>query len=138
MCGIAGLHGWDLGRAELQRALEQMCASIAHRGPDDRGTMVADSIGLGMTRLSIIDLAGGRQPIYNEDGTIAVVFNGEIFDYVEIRAELEALGHRFKTKTDTEVIVHGYEEWGLDFPNHLNGQFAIAAWDEPKLRLILA
>jgi len=115
-----------------------MTRSLVHRGPDEEGDHARDGVGLGQRRLSIIDLAGGRQPIYNEDGSVAVVFNGEIFDYLELRAELEAKGHRFKTKTDTEVIVHGYEEWGLDFPSHLNGQFAIALWDEPRRRLVLA
>jgi asparagine synthase (glutamine-hydrolysing) len=137
MCGIAGFVYSDK-RPPDPAVLREMTRALVHRGPDEEGYHAEDGIALGQRRLSIIDLAGGRQPIYNEDGTIAVVFNGEIFDYVEIRAELEALGHRFKTKTDTEVIVHGYEEWGLDFPNHLNGQFAIAVWDEPKRRLILA
>src|SRR2546429_8188076 len=126
MCGIAGLHGWDLGRAELQRALEQMCASIAHRGPDDRGTMVADSIGLGMRRLSIIDLAGGHQPVFNEDGTVAVVFNGEIYNFQKLRRELLSRGHFFRSSSDTEAIVHAYEEWGASCVDHLQGMFAFA------------
>jgi len=138
MCGIAGLHGWDLGRAELQRALEQMCASIAHRGPDDRGTMVADSIGLGMTRLSIIDLAGGHQPIYNEDGTVAVVFNGEIYNYRELRDQLQRKGHRFSTRSDTEVIVHAYEDDDDECVTRFNGIFAFALWDFERRRLLMS
>src|SRR5437867_341153 len=138
MCGIAGLHGWDLGRAELQRALEQMCASIAHRGPDDRGTMVADSIGLGMTRLSIIDLVTGGQPIYNEDGTVAVVFNGEIYNFQSLRLQLEARGHRFTTSSDTEVIAHLYEERGVECVADLRGMFAVLIWDERRGRLVAA
>src|SRR5437773_2392474 len=138
MCGMAGLHGWDLGRAELQRALEQMCASIAHRGPDDRGTMVADSIGLGMTRLSIIDLAGGHQATYNEDGTVAVVFNGEIYNYRELRDQLQRKGHRFSTRSDTEVIVHAYEDDDDECVTRFNGIFAFALWDFERRRLLMS
>jgi asparagine synthase (glutamine-hydrolysing) len=137
MCGIAGFVPPD-GSQPDRDVLMAMTRELIHRGPDEEGYHTAEGIGLGQRRLSIIDLAGGRQPIFNEDGSIAVVFNGEIFDYIELRADLEARGHRFRTHTDTEVIVHAYEQWGLDFPSHLNGQFGIALWDGPKRRLILA
>src|SRR6185436_12994900 len=99
---------------------------IVHRGPDDEGIYVDGPVGLGMRRLSIIDIAGGHQPISNEDGTVWVVFNGEIYNYRELRPNLEARGHRFATNSDTETIVHLYEEYGPDFVHHLRGMFAIA------------
>jgi len=115
-----------------------MIRSLHHRGPDGFGFHESGPVGLAHARLSIIDLAGGWQPIHNEDRTVWTVFNGEIFNYIELRAELEALGHRFATNSDTETIVHAYEEFGLAFVEHLNGQFAIALWDEPRQRLVLA
>ena len=114
-----------------------MLPALRHRGPDGSGVYVDDRVALGHTRLSIIDLESGAQPIHNEDGSVHVSFNGEIFNYVELRRELEAAGHRFRTRTDTEVIVHGYEEWGDDFVERLNGQFAIALWDARGRRLTL-
>jgi asparagine synthase (glutamine-hydrolysing) len=114
-----------------------MCDAMVHRGPDDAGYLVEDSVALGMRRLSIIDLAGGHQPIFNEDGTVAVFYNGEIYNYLELRAELEAKGHRFATNSDTEVIVHLWEEEGVAFPRRLNGMFAIALYDRAKERLVL-
>ncbi|HEX3139795.1 MAG TPA: asparagine synthetase B, partial [Rhizobacter sp.] len=114
-----------------------MIGQLQHRGPDGTGIYCAAEIGLAHARLSIIDLAGGDQPIHNEDQTVWVVFNGEIFNYIELRAELERAGHRFYTHSDTEVIVHLYEEHGLDFVQHLNGQFAIALWDTRARRLVL-
>jgi asparagine synthase (glutamine-hydrolysing) len=115
-----------------------MCDVIRHRGPDDEGIHVEPGVGLGMRRLSIIDLAGGRQPIHNESSTVWVVFNGEIYNYRELRAELEALGHRFYTSSDTETIVHAYEQWGEDVFRRLRGMFGIALWDQPKRTLLLA
>jgi asparagine synthase (glutamine-hydrolysing) len=114
-----------------------MVRTLHHRGPDGTGFYVTPDVGLGHARLSIIDLAGGHQPIHNEDESVWVVFNGEIFNYVELRADLEKLGHRFYTHSDTEVIVHLYEQYGDEFPQHLNGQFAIALWDQPRRRLVL-
>ena len=114
-----------------------MAAMLDHRGPDDRAILCGDAFGLAHTRLSIIDLAGGRQPIHNEDRTVWVVFNGEIFNYIELRKLLESKGHRFYTHTDTEVLVHLYEEYGDRFVEQLNGQFAIALWDTRKRRLLL-
>ena len=109
-----------------------------HRGPDSEGYYLKDGVGLAISRLAIIDVAGGRQPISNEDGSIVMVFNGEIYNFRELRAELQELGHQFKTQSDTEVIVHGYEQWDDKVLHRLNGMFAIALWDEPRRRLLLA
>lgn len=137
MCGIAGLavfSGPAPGRDEVVR----MCDVLTHRGPDDAGYLVAPPVALGMRRLSIIDLAGGHQPIFNEDGTVSVVFNGEIYNYRELRSWLESAGHSFRTASDTEVIVHLWEQVGIEFPKHLNGMFAIALVDRRRGRLVLA
>jgi asparagine synthase (glutamine-hydrolysing) len=115
-----------------------MCWAIVHRGPDDQGLFVKRDIGLGMRRLSIIDVGGGHQPISNEDGTVTVVFNGEIYNFKALREQLERRGHRFKTRTDTEVIVHAYEEYGSDCVSHFNGLFAFALWDAGRDRLLVA
>ena len=115
-----------------------MTAALQHRGPDGDGLYLNGQVGLGHRRLSIIDIGGGAQPIANEDGTIQVTFNGEIYNFIELRAELEKAGHIFKTHADTEVIVHGYEEWGLDCFARFNGMFAIGLWDGPSRKLILA
>lgn len=115
-----------------------MNQTIRHRGPDSEGYFVSGPVGLAISRLAIIDVAGGRQPISNEDDSIVVVFNGEIYNFRELRRELEKHGHRFKTHSDTEVIVHGYEQWGDEVLSRLNGMFAIALWDEPRRRLFLA
>jgi len=115
-----------------------MIGTIGHRGPDGFGFYVAPGVGLAHARLSIIDLATGGQPIHNEAGTVWVILNGEIFNYLELRRQLEAAGHGFYTQSDTEVIVHAYEEFGLDFVEHLNGQFALAIWDAESRRLVLA
>ena len=138
MCGIAGfVDAAPDGRPDVS-LVHRMCEVIRHRGPDDEGIHVEPGVGLGMRRLSIIDLAGGRQPIANETGTIRVVFNGEIYNYRELRAELEALGHSFRTSSDTESIVHAYEQWGVDSFARLRGMFAIALWDRPERTLLLA
>lgn len=141
MCGIAGILDWR-GEANPayspgMRQLSAMASQLHHRGPDGTGFLQRPALGLAHTRLSIIDLAGGHQPIFNEDGRVAVVFNGEIFNYVELREALVRQGHRFATHSDTEVIVHLYEQYGDDFVEHLNGQFAIALWDESRQRLVL-
>lgn len=138
MCGIAGIL--DLGRAPAPTRAElgAMIGALHHRGPDGTGFHLDGPVGLAHARLSIIDLAGGHQPLANEDDTVWTVFNGEIFNYIELRADLERAGHRFATHSDTEVIVHLYEEHGDDFVQHLNGQFAIALWDHRRQRLVLA
>jgi asparagine synthase (glutamine-hydrolysing) len=138
MCGIAGIVNLNGGIAPERAELKDMIEAVHHRGPDGYGFYHDRQVGLAHARLSIIDLAGGDQPIHNEDGTLQVVFNGEIFNYLELRQELEKQGHRFYTQSDTEVIVHLYEQYGLSFVEHLNGQFAIALWDIPNRRLTLA
>ena len=137
MCGIAGIAAFRDARSPVREQIHAMCETIVHRGPNDEGIHVQGGVGLGMRRLSIIDLGGGRQPIWNEDRTVLTVFNGEIYNYRELRRELEARGHRFATHSDTEVIVHGYEEYGRDFPAHLNGMFAIALHDTVRQKLVL-
>ncbi len=138
MCGIAGIV--DRSESDLAGALGRMLARIAHRGPDGEGTHISkpDGLAIGMRRLSIIDLKGGAQPIWNEDGTIAVVFNGEIYNYVELRTELEGKGHRFCTHSDTEVLLHLYEEMGADMSERLRGMFAFCILDQARRRLLLA
>ena len=140
MCGIAGFIVKDRNApiAEREALLDTMCRVIRHRGPDDQGMLVKNRAAIGMRRLSIIDLAGGHQPIFNEDGTIAIVFNGEIYNFQELKKELESRGHRFQTNSDTETIVHAYEEFGEDCPNHLRGMFAFAIWDEREEKLFIA
>ncbi len=137
VCGIAGMIG---RQDELVDANEirRMCQTIVHRGPDDEGIYARGPVGLGIRRLSIIDLAGGRQPIHNEDQSVWVVFNGEIYNFPELRRELETRGHRFYTHSDTEVIVHLYEEMGSDCVKRLRGMFAIALYDERRQSLFLA
>lgn len=137
MCGICGI--FDFKGERVQRELVQkMSNAIRHRGPDGEGQYVCNRVGLGHRRLSIIDLEGGNQPITNEDNSLHVIFNGEIYNFIELREELEKKGHVFKTRSDTEVIVHGYEEWGVDCPNHFNGIFAFCIWDHKLSRLFLA
>jgi asparagine synthase (glutamine-hydrolysing) len=138
MCGICGIAFRDSKRPVERAVLKKMCDSMIHRGPDDDGQAVANSVGLGMRRLSIIDLSTGHQPLSNEDGTVMIVFNGEIYNYREIRRNLELLGHRFRTTSDTESIVHGYEAWGRGVCEHLNGMFAFALWDQRRRKLFLA
>ena len=138
MCGIAGQFNFQRREPVERETIVRMARSIAHRGPDDEGFFVAGSVGLGFRRLSIIDLAGGHQPMSDAEGTVWVIFNGEIYNYRELRAELQSKGHQFRTNSDTEVIVHGYKEWGTEVFNHLNGMFGLAIWDVQKERLILA
>ena len=138
MCGIAGIFNIASKPKPTQDVLEEMISRIHHRGPDGYGYYTDSDIGLAHARLSIIDIAGGKQPIHNEDETVWVVFNGEIFNYIELREELKSKGHHFYTGTDTEVIVHLYEEYGKNFIRYLNGQFAIALWDKKTKIFILA
>jgi asparagine synthase (glutamine-hydrolysing) len=140
MCGIAGFIGDKerLSGPERTEVLDRMCRLISHRGPDDQGTMLTDEAALGMRRLSIIDLAGGHQPMSGEDGSVTVVFNGEIYNYRELQRELEARGHRFQTHSDTETIVHAYEEFGSKCVEHFRGMFAFAVWDEKRRELFIA
>src|SRR5229473_6964892 len=135
MCGITGM----LGSLRTDRAtLQRMSDALLHRGPDGEGFLWSDGVGLGMRRLAIIDVAGGDQPIYNEDGSVGVVYNGEIYNFLELRADLERRGHTFATRSDTEVVVHAYEEYGVECVEHLWGMFALALWDAREHRLLLA
>src|SRR5215207_139211 len=142
MCGIAGFADSPRSPVKAPEAdlstVQSMCAVIRHRGPDDEGVHTEEGVGLGMRRLSIIDLSGGHQPIHNEDQTVWVVFNGEIYNYRQLRRELEAAGHRFYTSSDTETIVHAYEEWGERAFGRLRGMFGIGLWDRRTRTLILA
>lgn len=138
MCGIVGKCVAP-GRGSVDRdALERMCVALEHRGPDSRGLFVEEHVGLGIQRLRVVDLVTGDQPIFNEDGTIVVVLNGEIYNFQELREELRRQGHRFATEGDTEVIVHLYEEHGVDCVRRLHGMFAFALWDKRRRRLLLA
>ena len=135
MCGIAG----KVGQARVSETeIVRMCDAIAHRGPDDSGTFVEGGLGLGMRRLSIVDVAGGHQPMSNEDGSVVVVFNGEIYNFPSLYEELVGKGHRFKTRSDTEALVHLYEEHGEKMVARLRGMFAFAIWDRAKRRLLIA
>ena len=138
MCGIVGIARSRNARDVSHEEIVGMCDVIRHRGPDEDGMHVEPRVGLGMRRLSIIDLAEGHQPIYNEDETIALVFNGEIYNYRELRQELLRRGHRLRTNGDTETIVHLYEDYGVDCVQHLRGMFAFALWDKKRKRLLLA
>ncbi|MEZ5304523.1 MAG: asparagine synthase (glutamine-hydrolyzing) [Verrucomicrobiales bacterium] len=139
MCGIAGFVNRSIARDEGDAVLGEMLSRIVHRGPDGEGRLVAAELGLfaGMRRLSIIDLAGGDQPIWNEDRTVAALFNGEIYNYLELAADLKARGHRFATRSDTEVLVHLYEEHGADLVRHLRGMFGFCLFDTRRRRLLL-
>src|SRR6202171_2039071 len=128
MCGICGVIGSE-GTEQAEAITRRMMEAIRHRGPDEDGLLVAPSAALGMRRLSIIDLSGGHQPVFNEAGNVAVVFNGEIYNFRQLRGTLEGRGHAFRTHSDTEVIVHAYEEWGEQCLRELRGMFAIAIWD---------
>ncbi len=136
MGGICGVVDFRAGALVERASIERMCALIAHRGPE-QGVHVEGGVGLGARRLPITDLVTGQQPLSNEDGTVWVTFNGEIYNHEELRPPLEARGHRFQTKTDTEVIPHLYEEHGLDFVQHLDGNWALGLWDERRRRLVL-
>src|SRR5580704_12476832 len=137
MCGIAGLFNLD-GAPVAPESLRGMLRMLAHRGPDDTGFHAENGVGLAHARLSIIDLSGGHQPMSNEDSSLWITFNGEIFNYVELREELLSRGHKFVTNSDTEVILHLYEEKGEDCVRYLNGQWAFAIWDNQGRRLFLS
>ncbi|HEX8998519.1 MAG TPA: asparagine synthetase B, partial [Blastocatellia bacterium] len=138
MCGIIGFVNLDQQQPANERIARAMNQAILHRGPDDEGFYVNANVAMGMRRLSIIDLAGGHQPISNEDGSVWVVFNGEIYNYQELRQGLLARGHQLRTNSDTETIVHLYEDYGDDLIQHLNGMFGFALWDERRQRLLIA
>ncbi len=138
MCGICGQYNYTSAKPIDDAVIKRMTQSLVHRGPDDEGFYISGPIGLGFRRLSIIDLAGGHQPMSDDRKEIWVVFNGEIYNFPELRGELENLGHRFRTRSDTEVIIYGYRQWGEDVLNHLNGMFGLAIWDERERKLILA
>jgi asparagine synthase (glutamine-hydrolysing) len=137
MCGIAGIIRWD-GSPVPEHDIRAMCSAIVHRGPDDEGVYLGDGVALGQRRLSIIDLEGGHQPLSNEDGTVWIVFNGEIYNYRELRRDLEQRGHVFQTDSDTETIVHLYEDQGARCVDRLRGMFAFAIWDERRHQVLLA
>ena len=134
MCGICGI----IRKGDNKDIIKKMNDRIMHRGPDGEGYYIDGDVAFGHRRLSIIDLSTGDQPIYNEDNSVVTVYNGEIYNYLELRGELESLGHEFKTKSDTEVLVHGYEEWHTDLPKHLRGMFAFAIYDKNRNEIFLA
>ena len=134
MCGICGI----IRKGDNKVIIKKMNDRIIHRGPDGEGYYIDGDVAFGHRRLSIIDLSTGDQPIYNEDDSVVTVYNGEIYNYLELRCELESLGHEFKTKSDTEVLVHGYEEWHTDLPKHLRGMFAFAIHDKNRNEIFLA
>jgi asparagine synthase (glutamine-hydrolysing) len=139
LCGIAGIFYEKGGeQSDIRRSIERMTDAIKHRGPDDSGYFYGNCVALGHRRLSIIDLSGGHQPIYNEDKSNVIVFNGEIYNYLELKKELESAGHRFTSNSDTETILHAYEQWGGNCVARLRGMFAFAIWDETKRSLFLA
>ena len=138
MCGIAGIFDLE-GKREIDVAgLERITRTLVHRGPDGEGYHVEPGVGLGHRRLAIIDREGGKQPIFNEDHSVAVTYNGEIYNYVPLQQELESKGHKFRTRCDTEVVVHAWEEWGADCVRRFNGMFAFAIWDRNQDCLFLA
>ncbi len=138
MCGICGQYNFQSGAPIRREDIEKMTRTMVHRGPDDEGYFLHDSLAFGFRRLSIIDLEGGHQPMSDREESVWVVFNGEIYNFPELKNELESLGHQFRTKCDTEVIVLGYKQWGDDVLNHLNGMFGLAIWDARLKRLLVA
>jgi len=137
MCGICGIFNFT-GDLIDRDILVKMTSIISHRGPDGEGFFIKDGVGLGHRRLSVIDVEGGAQPMGNEDCSVQVVFNGEIYNFLELRKELEEVKHEFKTRSDTEVIVHAYEKWGKECVRRFNGMFAFALWDSRRRELFLA
>ncbi|MBI3502827.1 MAG: asparagine synthase (glutamine-hydrolyzing) [Bacteroidetes bacterium] len=138
MCGIAGIFHFDESRNADKSLLKRMSDSIAHRGPDGENYYCSQNIGLAHRRLSIIDLSTGDQPMFNNEKSITIIFNGEIYNYIELRDELKKLSHKFKTNSDTEVIIRAYEQWGFDCQNKLNGMWAFSLWDNKKKQLFLS
>ena len=137
MCGIAGIVRIDGAPADAS-LVRQMTSRLAHRGPDGDGFFVEGAVGLGHRRLSIIDVEGGAQPISNEDQTVHATFNGEIYNFRELRKQLESSGHRFRTSSDSEILVHAWEQWGTECVHRLRGMFAFAIWDKNRECLFLA
>ncbi|HEV2693555.1 MAG TPA: asparagine synthase (glutamine-hydrolyzing), partial [Verrucomicrobiae bacterium] len=138
MCGICGQAKIASDEPVDQEMIRRMSRTMFHRGPDDEGYFFDRSVGFGFRRLSIIDLGGGHQPMADAEESVWIVFNGEIYNYKELRTELEGRGHKFRTNSDTEVIIHGYKQWGTDVFNHLNGMFGVAIWDVRKRKLVVA
>jgi asparagine synthase (glutamine-hydrolysing) len=138
MCGICGQFNFASEEPVELDTIRRMTRTIAHRGPDDEGYLISGPLGLGFRRLSIIDLAGGHQPMSDAEETVWIIFNGEIYNFKELRTDLESRGHRFRTRSDTEVIIHGYKEWGTEVFNRLNGMFGLAIWDVKRNRLVVA
>ncbi len=138
MCGICGQVKIASDEPVNQETIRRMSRTMFHRGPDDEGYFFDRSLGFGFRRLSIIDLSGGHQPMSDAEESVWIVFNGEIYNYKELRLELEKRGHKFRTQSDTEVIIHGYKQWGTDVFNHLNGMFGVAIWDVKKKKLVVA
>jgi asparagine synthase (glutamine-hydrolysing) len=138
MCGICGQFNFARNEPVKPETIRRMTQTMVHRGPDDEGYFISGPLGLGFRRLSIIDLAGGHQPMSDAGETVWVILNGEIYNFKELRSELEGLGYSFRTRSDTEVIIHGYKQWGTDVFNHLNGMFGLAIWDVPNERLVVA
>src|SRR6266513_4928758 len=138
MCGICGQFNFGTRRPADRQLVSRMATSMAHRGPDDEGYFMSGPLGFGFRRLSIIDLSAGHQPMSDPSGQIWLVFNGEIYNFPELRAELEKHNYVFRTNSDTEVIIHGYRHWAIDVLDHLNGMFGLAIWDEQAKRLMLA
>ena len=138
MCGITGVFDLREQRTINREVLAHINDMQSHRGPDEAGLHLEPGLGLGHRRLSIIDIASGQQPLFNEDGSVAVVFNGEIYNFGALIPELTALGHTFKTRSDTETIVHAWEQWGEDCVHHFRGMFAFALWDRSRQTLFLA
>jgi asparagine synthase (glutamine-hydrolysing) len=138
MCGICGVFNYRSGKPVDEPLLRYMANQIIHRGPDDDGFYINGSVGLGMRRLSIIDLEGGHQPMSNEDGTVWIVLNGEIYNFPDLRRDLESKGHIFRTRSDTETVIHAYEEWGVNAFSKLNGMYGFALWDGKKQEILLA
>lgn len=137
MCGICGIYHYRASGDIDRNLLHRMNSSMTHRGPDDEGLYVDRTFGMAMRRLSIVDIAGGHQPMFSEDGATGVVFNGEIYNFADLRALLGGAGHKFTTRSDTEVLVHGYEEWGYALPSRLNGMFGFAVWNSSEGELML-
>jgi asparagine synthase (glutamine-hydrolysing) len=138
MCGICGQYNYKDSTPVVKETIEKMTKTMVHRGPDDEGFYISGPIAFGFRRLSIIDIQGGHQPMSDREKSVWVVFNGEIYNFPELKKELENLGHVFCSKSDTEVIIHGYKQWGEDVFNHLNGMFGLAIWDDRKKKLIIA
>jgi asparagine synthase (glutamine-hydrolysing) len=138
MCGIVGIVESDPTRPVLAEDLDRMVRMLVHRGPDEEGSVRLPGVGLGMRRLSIVDLSGGQQPFTNEADTVQLVANGEIYNFPLLREELESCGHTFRSRSDIEVLVHAYEQWGVDFLPRLRGMFALALWDGGARTLLAA